>query len=253
MTESAMKIKVISLASSTARRNSIRSQLERLDVPFEFFDAITPETAQQHVHHYDEKEFFKNCGRYATGPEIACYASHLTLWRQCANDGRPYLILEDDAKLDATFMAGLLVAASQINRLGLIRVSLPETTTALSVTHLGPFDIEYCRRVPLLALGYAISSQAATRLASAAAIVEEPVDKFMQRIWHHGQPVYAMTPPFVRLTRLAGDSDIGARTRPRHGLSIWTIRAMRKGRNSVLRTIYNLAYMHRVLRGSNYG
>ncbi len=245
-----MKIKVISLKSSSERRNNISRQFDQLDTPFDFFNAVTPLEASEHVDNYDRREFLRNCGRYATATEIACYASHRALWRQCAAADTPFLILEDDAQLDDSFLTGLLVAASQINKLGLIRVSLPRLTSSLPVDHLGPFDVRYCQRVPLLALGYAMSPLAAARLADAAATVEEPVDKFMQRFWRHGQPVFAITPPFVTLASVASESDIGERTCQRPGLSVWMQRAFRKMQNSVLRTVYNFNFVQRALRGN---
>ena len=244
-----MKIKVISLASSAHRRTSIRRQFERLETPFEFFDAIEPGEALEHVHAYNENEFLLNCGRGATDSEIACYASHLALWRKCADEGEPYLILEDDAHLDESFLAGLLVAASRIRKLGLIRVSLPIVDTSVTLDRLGPFDIQYCRRVPLLALGYGLSPEAAARLATAAPNVEEPVDKFIQRFWRHGQPVFAVMPPFVHLATLANESDIGHRTRLSYGLATWLQRAARKVQNSISRTLYNFSFLNRALRG----
>ncbi len=244
-----MKIKVISLASSAHRRASIRRQFSRLETPFEFFGAVTPGEALQHVHGYDENEFLLNCGRPATDAEIACYASHLALWRMSAEEGEPYLILEDDARLDESFLAGLLVAASQIRKLGFIRVSLPTVETSLTLDQIGPFNIQYCRRVPLLALGYGVSPEAAARLAQAAPTVEEPVDKFLQRFWRHGQPVFAVMPPFVHLTPLAYESDIGKRTRPKYGVATWLLRAARKSQNSISRTLYNVGFINRALRG----
>jgi len=244
-----MKIKVISLASSAHRRASIRRQFARLETPFEFFDAITPSEALDHVHGYNESEFLLNCGRPATDAEIACYASHLALWRMSAEEGEPYLILEDDARLDESFLAGLTIAASQIRKLGFIRVSLPAVETSLTLNQLGPFKIKYCRRVPLLALGYGVSPEAAARLAQAAPTVEEPVDKFIQRFWRHGQPVFALTPPFVHLTSLAYESDIGNRTRPKYGLCTWLQRVARKSRNSIFRALYNVGFVSQALRG----
>ncbi|MCP5090384.1 MAG: glycosyltransferase family 25 protein [Gammaproteobacteria bacterium] len=237
-----MKIKVISLSTPTKRRGSIREQLCGLGAPFEFSDAITVRDASRHVHHYDEREFFLNCGHAATATEIACYASHLSLWQRCADGEDPYLILEDDAELDSSFLAGLLVVAAQIQRRGLIRVSLPYVNSSLMVDDLGQFKIQYCRRVPLLALGYAVSPGAAARLARAAKIVEEPVDKYMQRFWRHGQPVYAMCPPIVHLAPIASESDIGERTRPKYGLSAWLRRSVRKTQNAVARARFNMMY-----------
>lgn len=242
-----MRIKVISLSTSIRRRDSIQTQLRKMGAPFEFSDAITPKDALKHIHHYDEHEFLLNCGRAATGGEIACYASHLALWQQCAKGDDPYLILEDDAELDQTFLAGLLVVACQIQKRGLIRVSLPNANDSLTIDDLGRFKIQYCRRVPLLALGYAVSPEAASRLAQAATTVEEPVDKYMQRFWRHQQPVYAMIPPIVRLANVAEESDIGERHRPHYGMSTWIKRAARKVENTVARTRFNLAYNFDVL------
>lgn len=216
--------------------------MHRLGAPFEFSNAITPEEALKHIHHYDEQEFLLNCGRVATAGEIACYASHLALWRQCAAGNDPYLILEDDAELDQTFLAGLLVVACQIQKRGLIRVSLPDVSDSLTIDDLGRFKIQYCRRVPLLALGYALAPEAAARLAQGAKTVEEPVDKYMQRFWRHQQPVYAMIPPIVRLATVAAVSDIGERRRPSYSLSTWAKRAARKIENTVARTRFNLTY-----------
>lgn len=237
-----MKIKVISLSSSVKRRNSIKKQLSDLGAPFEFSDAITARDALEHVHHYDEREFLLNCGRPATATEIACYASHLALWQRCAEGEDPYLILEDDAELDSSFLAGLRVVAAQILQRGLIRVSLPHVNDALTIDDLGQFRIQYCRRAPLLALGYAVSPKAAARLSRAAQVVEEPVDKYMQRFWRHGQAVYAMSPPIVRLAPIAEKSDIGERMRPKYGLSMWLRRAVRKTQNSVARARFNFTY-----------
>ncbi|MGI9233315.1 MAG: glycosyltransferase family 25 protein [Woeseiaceae bacterium] len=243
-----MKIKVISLSTSSRRRHSIREQLRKLDAPFEFSDAITAEDALKHIHHYDEREFRLNCGRPATATEIACYASHLALWQKCANGHDPYLILEDDAELDASFMAGLLVVASQIHRRGLIRVSIPLVDDALTIDDFGRFTIRYCRRAPLLALGYAISPKTASRLASGGKIVEEPVDKYMQRFWRHGQPVYAISPPIVRQAHVAKVSDIGPRQRSDYGLSIWCQRAARKVENAFARVRFNFSYSFDLLQ-----
>lgn len=238
-----MKIKVISLKASTARRNSIARQFDALDTTFDFFDAITPEHSLEHIAGYDEDEFVVNCGRSATGTEIACYASHLALWRQCAEEDVPYLILEDDAELADSFLIGLLVATSQINGLGFIRVSLPELSSSAVVRRLGPFDIHFCRRVPLLALGYAVAPETARQLSACASVVEEPVDKYLQRYWCHGRPVFAVVPPVVRLSDQATESNIGPRYRPRPDAGTWIRRAARKSHNSVSRTLYAARFL----------
>lgn len=238
-----MKIKVISLRTATSRRRSILAQFRRLDTAFEFFDAVTPQTSASHIKGYDEDEFVANCGRAATDTEIACYASHLALWRQCARDNEPFLVLEDDAHLEKSFAVGALVTSLKVRDLGIVRVSPPVLQTSTVVDRAGPFEIHYCRRAPLLALGYAISPATARELVTRGSVVEEPVDKFMQRFWRHGQPVHAITPPFVQLSSLADASDIGARHRPRPGLRLWMRRALRKTQNAVSRSLYNAIHV----------
>lgn len=233
-----MKIQVISLKTSDQRRESISRQFELLDTEFEFFDAITPEYAPEHINGYDEEEFTVNCGRPATATEIACYASHLALWRRCVEEGVPYLILEDDALLDDMFLTGLLVASSQMSKLGFIRLSVPEPSTSVIIRKFGPISIHYCCRVPLIALGYAISPGTAEQLVRHGATIEEPVDKYLQRYWRHDQPVFAVEPPVVRLADHAAVSDIGAREMPKLSLSIWLRRAARKSHNSLARSVY---------------
>jgi glycosyl transferase family 25 len=238
-----MRIQVISLRSAVARRRSIEQQFAKIDTSFEFFDAICPQDALDHIEGYDEQEFILNCGRGATDTEIACYASHLALWRQCASGGEPFLVLEDDAQLDESFLTGLLVTSCIIRTLGFVRVSRPELKTSTVIDQMGPFHIHYCRRAPLLALGYALSPDVAARLAERGGIVEEPVDKFLQRFWRHKEPVFAVTPPFVRLSDLANESDIGERHRTGPDARLWLRRAVRKAQNSVLRTLFNALYL----------
>lgn len=241
-----MKIKVISLESASNRRSNIERQFRRLETRFDFFDAVTPKTSAIHIHGYDEQEFITNCGRVATDAEIACYASHLALWRRCAEENESFLILEDDAHLDELFVTGTLVTALKVRQLGFVRVSLPGLKTSTVVERLGPFEINYCRRSPLLALGYAISPAVAREFVARGSIVEEPVDKFLQRFWRHEQPVYAVTPSIVRLSSLADESHIGERYRPRPCARLWLRRAVRKAQNSIWRTLYNARHLGKI-------
>ena len=234
-----MKIKVISLKTAAERRQNIERQFGLIDTDFDFFDSVQPSQSLDHIKGYDEQEFIVNCGRAAMNTEIACYASHLALWRQCVDEGRPYLILGDDVRLDKSFLTGLLVTATKIQKLGFIRVSLPDLKTSTLVDTLGPFDFHYCRRAPLLAPGYALAPEAARHLVAKGSVVEEPVDKFLQRFWRFQQPVFAVVPPFVRLSDYADDSNICTRQRPDIDARTWLRRAARKTQNAVSRAVYN--------------
>lgn len=235
-----MKIVVISLRNSERRRASIQKQLADAGQPFEFFDAVSGHDALDHVHHYDDAEFIRNCGRSATANEIGCYASHLAVWNRCAEGEEPFLILEDDARLDPAFVHGFGLIRQRIAQLGLVRVCGPYPGWSNSLELSGPFDIRRCQRVPLLALAYALTPQAAARLVTAGSIVDEPVDKFMQRFWRHKQEVVALHPPIIHASTLECESAIGRRTRPNYTFRMWLTRLQRKCSNSLMRETYNL-------------
>jgi len=238
-----VRIKVISLPSSTSMRDSIRRQFDGLGIGFEFFDAVAPDNATAHITCYDASEFIVNCGRTATSTEIACYASHLALWRQCAEDNEPSLILQDDAQLDDAFRAGLFVASCQINKLGFIRVSPPVLRSSPVIDQLGPFRIHFCRRVPLTAVAYALSPDAAEQLADRGSIVEEPVDRYLQRFWRHRHPVFAISPPIVRPSTHARGSEIGETQKLPTSAGVWLRRACRTAQNEIARTHYNALHL----------
>ena len=240
-----MKIVVISLKTSERRRASIQKQLADAGLSFEFFDAVSGHDALDHVHHYDDAEFIRNCGRSATANEIGCYASHLAVWERCAESQEPCLILEDDARLDPGFVHGFGLIKRRIGQLGLVRACGPFPDWSNSVEQSGPFDIRRCQRVPLLALAYALTPQAAARLVTAGSIVDEPVDKFIQRFWRHKQGVVALHPPIVHASTLECESEIGRRSRPDYTLRMWLIRLRRKCSNSLFREIYNLRLLAR--------
>lgn len=64
----------------------------------EFYDAITPDTL--HLHSGIRFGRKGNPMRHITDTEQACFYSQWNLWKQCADEGVPYLILEHDAWLE---------------------------------------------------------------------------------------------------------------------------------------------------------
>ncbi|MDJ0710440.1 MAG: glycosyltransferase family 25 protein [Woeseiaceae bacterium] len=240
-----MDICVISLRNSSHRRASIAAQFADRGITYRFFDALTPTMAPAYVEGYDEAEFVLNCGRTATDGEIACYASHMEMWRECAAAGRPFLILEDDARLTRSFCAGLSIVNRWIRECGVIRVALPLPKQSTTVTCHDGFALHYCQRVPLQSLGYALSPQAAKLLVREGRTIEEPIDKFMQRFWRHGQRIYALLPAIVEHSLLAGTSDIGDRVRHDYDLATRLRRLVRKSGNALARTYSNAVFAPR--------
>lgn len=92
-----MKNFVISLTTASDRREHIQNEFGKQNIPFEFFDAITPtqliETAQ----------FLKidlNKNKILSNNELACLLSHICLWKKAIDENIDYIaIFEDDIYL----------------------------------------------------------------------------------------------------------------------------------------------------------
>ncbi len=236
-----MKIVVISLRSSAARRANIRRQLDAIGLPFEFFDAVEGDGSLAHIHHFDGREFFLNTGRAAAAKDIARYSSHVGVWRQCADDGQAVLVLEDDVRLGLAFRDGARAIEKVVNRFGFVRASTPTARSSFCVDRLRSFELRCCRRVPAGLLGYAISPAAAERMADAAMIVEEPIDRFIQRFWRHGQPIYTLLPVIVYQHAIADTADVNTEVRPPCTFTMWLARAGRKLSDALQRGRFSLA------------
>lgn len=90
-----MKIFVISLLSADKRRRFQQAQMNRLELSFEFLDAISVEDI--------DLGFYARHANYWQRPlrktEVACYLSHRNAWQRISQNQEPALILEDDALL----------------------------------------------------------------------------------------------------------------------------------------------------------
>lgn len=91
-----MKKFVISLTSALDRRQHIQSEFDKHDVAFEFFDALTPDTATG----FAQSLGFKIEEANLTPGELACMMSHIAIWKKAIDENIPYVtIFEDDVYL----------------------------------------------------------------------------------------------------------------------------------------------------------
>ncbi|MFD1806132.1 glycosyltransferase family 25 protein [Pasteurella oralis] len=88
---------VISLTNAHRRREHIIKEFGRQNIPFEFFDALTPSK------YLDDtiNTYLPNLAQASlSAGEKACFMSHFILWQKCLNENLPYLfIFEDDILL----------------------------------------------------------------------------------------------------------------------------------------------------------
>ena len=91
-----MKNFVISLQSATERREHINNEFGKHNVNFEFFDALTPDTAES----YAQSLGLNLDDASLTPGELACMMSHVAIWKKAIDNHIPYVtIFEDDVFL----------------------------------------------------------------------------------------------------------------------------------------------------------
>lgn len=85
---------VISLTTAQQRRNHIRRQFEGQNIPFRFFDAVTPDTLNEAASKL--LPALSDAKQLSPG-EKACFMSQISLWQHCIDQNLPYIgIFEDD-------------------------------------------------------------------------------------------------------------------------------------------------------------
>ena len=175
--------------------------------------------------------------------EIACYASHRAMWRRCVELGAPIVVLEDDFRLLPGFAGALPRLEALTREFGFVRIQSLQRGrrrfTPKVVRNDSELALHYLADVPLCMLAYSIDPSAAAALIESSAYLTAPVDKFMQRTWEHGVPLFGIAPPLVDTARVSEQSTIGDRSHKSWNLLLLTLRALDKVRGRIRRRAFN--------------
>jgi glycosyl transferase family 25 len=118
-----LHIYVINLARQKDRRDSASRQLEGLGIEYSIFRAIeAPEALENHFSGINNWLCQMEVKRVGTPTEVACYASHLSLWRKCVELDESIVVLEDDFELTPEFTAAIELSRNLIDDYGFIRL-----------------------------------------------------------------------------------------------------------------------------------
>jgi glycosyl transferase, family 25 len=211
-----MRVHVISLERSLARRAALTERLSALGVPYELSPAVDGAAGYAHFEACDRDQYLLNTGRSPSDAEVGCYASHLHLWQLCAAAHEPFVVMEDDAAPLPNLAAALEAVRHLVPRYGFVRLEYDGPTQPArtrKVEQAGPFAIHYFSRYPYGAMCYALTPRVARAFIERSRVLRAPVDQFIKRCWEHGQPLYGLLPYSVREGSYAVDSTICARTK----------------------------------------
>lgn len=88
--------RVISLTDAKKRREDSSKELAKLNLNWQFLDAVDGRSATVFPKEYDHKKRKKHYLTPMSMGEIACFLSHQKAWHECIQLGQTMLVLEDD-------------------------------------------------------------------------------------------------------------------------------------------------------------
>jgi len=149
--------------------------------------------------------------------EVGCFLSHRKCWQQIAEGTDDYaLIAEDDLQIDADVWGDVMALIdTHAGPDSFIRLPAKKRETALAVQgQVGAARLIVPRVIGLQTVCQVVGRAAAARLLAASAIIDRPVDTFLQMHWVTGQRVQTILPNGLReLTAATGGSTIQKKTR----------------------------------------
>jgi glycosyl transferase family 25 len=240
-----MRVHVINLESSGDRRAYLCAQLDRSRVDYSIFRAIEPPQAREWFERYDEKGYLRNTGRTASAGEIACFASHATLWKRAVTTGEPLVVLEDDVEILPTFPAALAATARLIESYGFIRFAEDGPSRhvrTIPMETAGEFTVLRYTRYPFGSQGYAISPKTAAAFLAASAVVAAPPDVFIKKFWEHRQVLYGLSPAPLGTNKFASTPVMQLRVKAKLGPAARLGRLASKLADSLARARFNASF-----------
>ncbi|WP_408900598.1 glycosyltransferase family 25 protein [Photobacterium piscicola] len=194
-----MKVLLISLASSTTRRNNAEAILKRHEISYDIIDAVDGRLGLDPLlQRYDESSFIRHRGRKALAGELGCYASHILAWQQVIKLDKPVVVLEDDFILRDDFCALIETAELWTNKHHFIRLEPWKTKLFYSVVQQNEVKLVKFLKVPQCTTGYFITPSCAQAFLDASEKMILPVDVFIRNTYLHRQAIYGLDPAPVK-------------------------------------------------------
>lgn len=190
-----LKIFVINLPSAIDRREHITTELNKLKLPFEVFNAVNGNTDLSYANkHYSPLGRLLRYARPLSNSQIGCFASHYELWNKCITLNEPILVLEDDIDFSLNFVTQLKLLLPCLDDYHYIRLAgtfqRPKCYVRNNVSL-------YSKKGPGGTIAYLLDPEAAQRLLNRASKWIEPVDEYMDRYWLHGVLPYVAEPEII--------------------------------------------------------
>ena len=165
--------------------------------------------------------------------EVGCFLSHRACWQRIVELDLPHaLIAEDDLALDPAIWPDVLdLLSTHVHGDAYIRVPVKARETPVQqVAERNDARLFLPRVIGLQTVCQVVGRGTAQRLLEASAVMDRPVDAFLQMHWATGQPVHTILPNGTReLTGQLGGSTIQRKHGPLGKFSREIKRAIYRG------------------------
>lgn len=211
-----MKCVVINLADQTARWEAMAAQFTDWPFPVTRFDATSglrmneAEIGALYSPSRNRRQYHQPLAR----GEIACYASHVAVWRSLLDSDEPCVaVFEDDITLHQEMRAVLGAVKTLGADWGLLKlIGRSKEKIAQAQPWIPGHRLIGYRRVPSLCSAYIINREGAGQLLSAHVPFGRPADIDMRYWWESGCQVIGVQPYPVSLSGFSHRSTIGDRS-----------------------------------------
>lgn len=252
-----MRVFVISLAKSGARRARMRKLLSQAGMNAEFVDAQDGrELTDEHRARYDDKGAQLYYGTRMSDAEIGCFISHYRIYERISREDLDFaLILEDDVDIDGDLSDVCRQIVHALKRFDIVRLHAvrsdvlhPNAKTVGKVVAQLNNNVSVYRvhRHILGACGYLVSNEGARKMIEAGERIFLPIDHLMDRFWENGVDPLLVRPSPVRQPDNI-PSDIGARGSSLYGRpnGVAAIRRrLKRASDSMAKRVFAVAYRH---------
>lgn len=221
---------VLNLARSVERRERMEQQAASLGLGLTFVPAVDGTAlAPEQRARVDEEAVRRRYGRPLRAGEIGCYLSHLLVWeRLAAGDDACAVVLEDDARLDATFAPAVAAVLAAPVPWDVVRLTGYFHRPAQRVARLADGrDLVRNERGINGTTAYLVRREGAARLVAYSRTLCHPVDNAMDRTFEHELALLCVRP--FAVGHDDGQPSTIQRTAARGGVrGPWTERAARR-------------------------
>jgi len=214
-----IQILVISLRRSPDRREKVRQELSKINLPWKFLDAVDGSLMSQPPLEYKPSKVKRLQGYSLTANEIGCYLSHKKAWQRCVDQNLPTLVLEDDFTLAADFENHLKTLLENSDHWDLLRLQGLYEVPYNKVSQIGNMIIAKNQGDAVGATGYLVKPEIAQTLIDASHEIYEPVDHFLEHHQKHHLDFLAIRPYLIDITRAKSTIDDRSEREPIKGFA----------------------------------